>query len=261
MRRATRIYPTYWLLSPPLVALAIVAPSFINSSVQTPISLWRSFFLIPDTTVPLLAVGWTLVHELYFYLVFSIFLALRIPILVGVVGWGVILLLIVATFPDQLAIFPLVTRGDKPFDSRIYDGIDGWCSLDERLGGGRNLGRRRRTRRADAFDHPYSTDTVTFDQPTYRRLARCDIWSSVGTARLHDHWSRAAAPIITTQDVDGGAWRLVVLHLPRPCLVISAVGRMLFLFAPNGGVSASVTLIAVGLVAARSRRSRRTYAF
>jgi exopolysaccharide production protein ExoZ len=33
-------------------------------------------------------------------------------------------------------------------------------------------------------------------------------------------------------------------------LVISAVGRMLFLFAPNGGVSASVTLIAIGLVAA-----------
>ncbi len=107
-RRATRIYPTYWLISLPLLALAIVAPTFVNSSIQTPISLGRSFFLIPDTTPPLLAVGWTLVHELYFYLVFSIFLALRIPIWAGVIGWGVILLLIVAIFPDQLAVMPLL---------------------------------------------------------------------------------------------------------------------------------------------------------
>jgi hypothetical protein len=176
-----------------------------------------TFLLIPDTTLPLLAVGWTLVHELYFYLVFWIFLALRIPIWAGVIGWGVILLLIVTAFPDQLAVVPLLHVATSPFDSRIYDGIDGRSSLDEALGGGRDLGRRPRTRRPDAVDRLSSADIVTFDQPTSRRLARCDIWYSVGAGRIHDHWFRTAARIIATQDLNGGAWRLVVLHLPRPC--------------------------------------------
>lgn len=113
-RRATRIYQTYWLISLPVLALAIVAPTFVNSSIQTPISLWRSFFLIPDRTLPLLAVGWTLVHEMYFYLVFSIFLALHIPILVGIIGWGVILLVIAATIPDQVAVFPVLRVATSP---------------------------------------------------------------------------------------------------------------------------------------------------
>ena len=67
-RRATRVYPTYWLISLAVLAVAIVAPAIVNSSIQVPISLWRSFLLIPDRTLPLLAVGWTLVHEMYFYL-------------------------------------------------------------------------------------------------------------------------------------------------------------------------------------------------
>ena len=79
-RRAARIYPTYWLVSLAVLALAIVAPALVDSSVIAPISLWRSFLLVPGETVPLLAVGWTLVHEMYFYLVFAIFLALRLPI-------------------------------------------------------------------------------------------------------------------------------------------------------------------------------------
>jgi exopolysaccharide production protein ExoZ len=54
-RRFTRIYPTYWLVSLPVLAFAIVAPAFVNSSIQTPIALWRSFLLIPDATF---ARGW-----------------------------------------------------------------------------------------------------------------------------------------------------------------------------------------------------------
>src|ERR1700757_1478274 len=66
-RRVTRIYPTYWLVSLAVLATALLAPTLVNSSITTPISLWRSFLLIPDRTFPLLAVGWTLVYEMYFY--------------------------------------------------------------------------------------------------------------------------------------------------------------------------------------------------
>ena len=121
-RRATRIYPTYWLVSLAVLAVAIVAPTIVNSSIQVPISLWRSFLLIPDRTLPLLAVGWTLVHEMYFYLVFAIILALRIPILAGLIGWGVIVRGIVATFSDQIANSPVLRLATSPLTAGIYDG-------------------------------------------------------------------------------------------------------------------------------------------
>lgn len=249
-RRATRIYPTYWLLSLPLVALAIVAPSFINSSVQTPISLWRSFFLIPDTTVPLLAVGWTLVHELYFYLVFSIFLALRIPILVGVVGWGVILLLIVATFPDQLAIFPLLRVATSPLTVEFMMGLTvgvlwtrGWAAGAILAGvvalAGLMLSIIHIAPILSLSTNPHIDGwrVVIFGLPSALL-----VYTITGLERLR--------PLLRpkTLMVALGDWSYstYLVHV----LVISAVGRMLFLFAPNGGVIASVTLIATGLIAA-----------
>jgi peptidoglycan/LPS O-acetylase OafA/YrhL len=94
----------------------------VNSSIQVPISLWRSFLLIPDRTLPLLAVGRTLVHEMCFYLVFAIFLALRIPIFPGLVGWGVILLLIMTILPDQVAISPLLRLATSPLTAEFMIG-------------------------------------------------------------------------------------------------------------------------------------------
>jgi hypothetical protein len=64
-RRAIRIYPPYWL-----VTLIILEFSRVGAAAATDtISLWRSFLLVPDSGLPLLTVGWTLVHEVYFYLV------------------------------------------------------------------------------------------------------------------------------------------------------------------------------------------------
>lgn len=42
-RRVARIYPAYWLVSLVVLATSVVEPGWVNSSVQGPISLWRSF--------------------------------------------------------------------------------------------------------------------------------------------------------------------------------------------------------------------------
>jgi len=102
------------MVSLAVLAAAIAAPAMVNSSVTVPISLWRSFLLVPDETFPLLAVGWTLIHEMYFYLVFAIFLALRLRVLAGLVGWGVLLLVMVATVPDQVAASPVLRLVTNP---------------------------------------------------------------------------------------------------------------------------------------------------
>ena len=249
-RRITRIYPTYWLVSLPVLALAIVAPAFVNSSIQTPISLWRSFLLIPDRTLPLLAVGWTLVHEMYFYLVFSIFLALRIPIFVGVIGWGVILLVIAATIPGQVAVSPVLQVATSPLTAEFMMGaIVGilWtrrCAVGTISAGvGGLVGLMLSivyiapTLSLATSPHLDSWRVVIFGVPSAML-----VYAMAGLQQLRPSQQ------FTRLVVALGDWSYstYLTHV----LVISAIGRMLFLFAPEGGLRASVALIATGLVAA-----------
>ncbi len=68
--RAARIYPTHWATSLPLLAIFLAAPALINSS-QATTDIAASFLLYPADGAPLNPVAWTLVHEMYFYVVFA----------------------------------------------------------------------------------------------------------------------------------------------------------------------------------------------
>lgn len=87
--RATRIYPLYWFYS--LLMLAIYLMQRKAGNDTRIVDLAASFLLLPQSQLPLLVVGWTLVHEIYFYLVFSLLLLLRenwlFPLLII---WGVV---------------------------------------------------------------------------------------------------------------------------------------------------------------------------
>ena len=74
--RASRVYPLYWLISLALVGLYMIAPDMVYSSRSDTPDLVRSFLLWPAANAPLHAVGWTLVHLVYFYLVTAAILAL-----------------------------------------------------------------------------------------------------------------------------------------------------------------------------------------
>jgi hypothetical protein len=56
--------------------------------------------------------------------VFAIFLALRLPVLAGLVGWGVLLLVIVATVPDRVAASPVLRLVTSPLTPEFMMG--GW---------------------------------------------------------------------------------------------------------------------------------------
>lgn len=80
--RAWRIYPPWWLFAGLFTAYMLVAHVGLNSSglgwqaigEGTPPAeyLWKSFALVPQAKYPILNVGWTLIHEMYFYLVFAL---------------------------------------------------------------------------------------------------------------------------------------------------------------------------------------------
>jgi len=69
-RRITRIYPLYWIVSAAVLVVWLLRPDLVFASSPDP-NIMRSFLLLPQSGEPLLAVGWTLIHEMYFYLIFA----------------------------------------------------------------------------------------------------------------------------------------------------------------------------------------------
>lgn len=79
--RATRIYPIWWVFAGLMAVYMIVAHGFldlegkgwgaIGRTQATLPYLIKSFLLIPQGEHPILGVGWTLVHEMHFYVVFT----------------------------------------------------------------------------------------------------------------------------------------------------------------------------------------------
>lgn len=77
-RRAWRVLPPYWFFTTIVVVMMLIAPSMVNSSYSGQ-SVLASYLLLPHEQLPVLTVGWTLVHEAYFYLVFALIIALVPP--------------------------------------------------------------------------------------------------------------------------------------------------------------------------------------
>ncbi|MDE1167667.1 MAG: acyltransferase [Pseudomonas sp.] len=73
--RLSRIYPNYWLYFFITLLVYLWQPGMVNSS-HGDSNLWMSFALLPSEKVLLVMVAWSLVFELWFYLVFAVFLFL-----------------------------------------------------------------------------------------------------------------------------------------------------------------------------------------
>lgn len=81
-RRFVRIVPLYWLATGLKVLITLLSPSVVNHNHFRPDDAVKSFFFIPyfngDGEVrPMHGVGWTLLHEVFFYLLFGLALSIR----------------------------------------------------------------------------------------------------------------------------------------------------------------------------------------
>jgi exopolysaccharide production protein ExoZ len=72
VKRTVRIYPIYWIITLIVLAFFLVVPSFANNKDLSIQHILASLFLLPQNDKPILDVGWTLIYELFFYLLFSI---------------------------------------------------------------------------------------------------------------------------------------------------------------------------------------------
>lgn len=82
--RIARIYPSWWLFAGLFTLYMLTAHAWLDlfgvgweaiGGGEPPMAyLAKSFALLPQAQYPVLNVGWTLIHEMYFYLVFTAFL-------------------------------------------------------------------------------------------------------------------------------------------------------------------------------------------
>ncbi len=113
--RIARIYPVHWVVSGVLFLLWLKAPDMVFSAFNQPPDILKSFTLWPDQRPPLLAVGWTLTHEVFFYLVFAISLLFSKRLLLPfLTGWAAVTMLGFAagfgkTSPETALVFNPLT--------------------------------------------------------------------------------------------------------------------------------------------------------
>ncbi|MFL1543498.1 acyltransferase family protein [Pseudomonas sp. O39] len=74
--RVIRIYPVYWVYFFAVLMVFLLKPGMVNSSQAGEVNLLHSFLLLPDDNLPLVMVAWSLIHEVWFYLVFAFILLL-----------------------------------------------------------------------------------------------------------------------------------------------------------------------------------------
>jgi exopolysaccharide production protein ExoZ len=92
-RRVARIYPLYWVCTAAVLALAWAVPGVASREKFEATTLLKSIFLWPQAEYPVVAVGWTLTFEIYFYLVFAGLIALpRRTLPWALAGWGIVTL-------------------------------------------------------------------------------------------------------------------------------------------------------------------------
>lgn len=78
--RISRIYPLWWVCAGIMGAYFFIsygmpaAPDRVSSAEDAFQFALKSFLLIPQDVPPILGLGWTLIHELFFYLVFAMLL-------------------------------------------------------------------------------------------------------------------------------------------------------------------------------------------
>lgn len=80
-KRFVRIYPLYWILTTAVLVPALLFPGIVKGYKLSAASIMESYLLIPLTYsgLPILPPGWSLFHEIKFYLFFALLFLLKAP--------------------------------------------------------------------------------------------------------------------------------------------------------------------------------------
>jgi exopolysaccharide production protein ExoZ len=91
-RRFARIYPPYWCVLLPLIALYQMFPGTGAQSQHDVATALLSIPLLPNVNPPVLGVAWTLTYEVFFYALFAVVIAFGRRAIWIFPAWGVSIL-------------------------------------------------------------------------------------------------------------------------------------------------------------------------
>lgn len=91
IKRFTRIYPAYWAINMIIIPLHFLLPQYGAGDETNIVKIINSLLLLPQENAPIVHAAWSLVNEVYFYLLFGLliitgfkkFLPLALIILLG----------------------------------------------------------------------------------------------------------------------------------------------------------------------------------
>jgi exopolysaccharide production protein ExoZ len=76
IKRFIRIFPTYWIITLLVSIFLLLLPNFKNSNITFEFIL-KSLILFPQKVTPIIQPAWTLICEVFFYIIFSITILLE----------------------------------------------------------------------------------------------------------------------------------------------------------------------------------------
>jgi exopolysaccharide production protein ExoZ len=252
-RRAARIYPTYWLATLIMLATFFLAPGLVHEPIDA-LPWWRSFLLVAASPKqPIVSAGWTLVHEVYFYIVFAAFLAMRIPIMAGVVAWGGAILLAAMLIPAHyFASSPVLAMMSSPLTFEFMMGtVIGvlWTLYDApssrmlgMIGGGTLVVSIL------VHYHFFATDVAIFDNSESLRVVMFGVPIAfilyAVVAREREASGQPSGLLVALGD---WSYSTYLLHF----MALSAVGRTVHaVLLPGHPIGATAALMIVGFLAA-----------
>ena len=131
-RRAIRIFPLWWVFCAILMLYYTAqfgAPVPDDFTGDNPAGyLLKSVFLIPQIYEPILGLGWTLIHEVWFYLIFAVILWLLPKYkLAALLVWAAIVFILAAAVPAgvQAGTYPKLAASYLSLEF-IAGGLAAW---------------------------------------------------------------------------------------------------------------------------------------
>lgn len=83
-KRLTRVVPPYWFFTTLMLVAMVAVPGLVSNATLDPLHVLGSYLFVPadnpqGEAFPVLALGWTLNHEMFFYVLFAVGLLLPWP--------------------------------------------------------------------------------------------------------------------------------------------------------------------------------------
>jgi len=248
--RIARIYPMWWIALGAISIVWMIRPGWVFASISGAPNFLADFALWPHQRPPLLAVGWTLIHEMYFYCAFALLLLLPARRLVsGLIGWMVMVTIgnFWLTF-DSTAIeaSPMVTLITHPL------------TLDFGFGAAVGLFAARGLRPMPqvligfgvawalvACFLEYQSPLILFENNWLRVVSLGSAWALIVWGMVGLETDRGYVPLKALSGLGDSSYALYLIHVP----IYAACARLIAPFSGSGVLDNVISWLGLLIIA------------